>query len=263
MSAVILEPSNNLIFERPLTIQSQEILKIKNRNSEPIAFKVKTNSPRQYCVRPNAGKVEPNGEVEVTILLQPFKEEPAEDFKSKDKFLVQTTLITADKQDLPISSLWGAIEQGGADQIKEKSFAEKESQRSTLDASVDPESRTETGLHTPQNTPPQYATARETSISHAPLPDFNSTMKSLDVTGVSSAPNNIQYELDEAKATIAQLTAELDTLKTQYSELKNSSKFANDTNVSQMGVQTIHKPLDAQIIVGVAIASFLIGSFLF
>lgn len=43
----------------------KEILKVKNNNNEPVAFKVKTTAPKQYCVRPNSGRIEPHSEVEV------------------------------------------------------------------------------------------------------------------------------------------------------------------------------------------------------
>ncbi|KAG1440282.1 hypothetical protein G6F56_011988 [Rhizopus delemar] len=44
------------------------------------------------------------------FILQPFKEEPAEDYKCKDKFLVQTAPLdeTLEKQD--VTSLWSHIE---------------------------------------------------------------------------------------------------------------------------------------------------------
>jgi hypothetical protein len=43
----------------------KEVLIIQNPNSFPVAFKVKTTTPRQYCVRPNAGRIEPGETVDV------------------------------------------------------------------------------------------------------------------------------------------------------------------------------------------------------
>jgi hypothetical protein len=53
-------------FHRPFTQEVSQILKIKNPNHTPVAFKVKTTAPKQYCVRPNSGRIEPGKEVEVT-----------------------------------------------------------------------------------------------------------------------------------------------------------------------------------------------------
>jgi len=49
----------------PLTQLVKRSLLIHNPNSSPIAFKVKTTAPKQYCVRPNSGRVEAGESVEV------------------------------------------------------------------------------------------------------------------------------------------------------------------------------------------------------
>jgi hypothetical protein len=62
--SVEIDPQE-LGFHRPFTVEVSEVLKIRNPNSHPVAFKVKTTAPKQYCVRPNSGRVEPGKEVEV------------------------------------------------------------------------------------------------------------------------------------------------------------------------------------------------------
>ena len=42
-------------FDRTIT----EVVKLKNLGDKPLAFRVKTTAPSQYCVKPNSGKVEP------------------------------------------------------------------------------------------------------------------------------------------------------------------------------------------------------------
>lgn len=49
----------------PLTQLVTEKLLIHNDNDAPLAFKVKTTAPRQYCVRPNAGLIEAQSHQEV------------------------------------------------------------------------------------------------------------------------------------------------------------------------------------------------------
>jgi hypothetical protein len=49
----------------PLTRLITKTLKIHNPHPHPVAFKVKTTAPKQYCVRPNAGRVESGESVEV------------------------------------------------------------------------------------------------------------------------------------------------------------------------------------------------------
>lgn len=83
-----------LCFQRPLTTEVSQTLKITNPNSTAVAFKVKTTAPKQYCVRPNSGRIEPGGDVKVVVLSQAMKEEPPLDTRCKDKFLVQSVAIT-------------------------------------------------------------------------------------------------------------------------------------------------------------------------
>ncbi|EIE88102.1 hypothetical protein RO3G_12813 [Rhizopus delemar RA 99-880] len=96
--SVVIEPSEELLFHSPFTRLSKESLFVKNPNDHPIIFKVKTTAPKQYCVKPNA------------VILQPFKEEPAEDYKCKDKFLVQTAAFNNSLEQQDISSMWSFIE---------------------------------------------------------------------------------------------------------------------------------------------------------
>ncbi|KAI8364180.1 PapD-like protein [Blakeslea trispora] len=110
--SVVITPSEQLEFHRPFTRVSKESLHVKNPGPEPIVFKVKTTAPKQYCVRPNAGRIEANSEIEVQIILQPFREEPPEDYKCKDKFLVQTAPfpVGSDEAQNDITTLWSYIE---------------------------------------------------------------------------------------------------------------------------------------------------------
>ncbi|KAG0006846.1 phosphatidylinositol-binding protein scs2, partial [Entomortierella chlamydospora] len=103
--SIELEPSAQLGFRRPLTEAIKESLIIRNPTQLPIAFKVKTTAPKQYCVRPNSGRVEPGQELEVQVQMQAMKEDPPIDFKCKDKFLVQSVAITAEREQLAPADL--------------------------------------------------------------------------------------------------------------------------------------------------------------
>lgn len=107
--SVDIEPTE-LGFRRPFTVEVSETLRIKNPNATPIAFKVKTTAPKQYCVRPNSGRIEPGREVEVSVLLQAMKADPAPDFKCRDKFLVQSIPITSDKEFNSVTEIWDKAE---------------------------------------------------------------------------------------------------------------------------------------------------------
>ncbi|KIM43402.1 hypothetical protein M413DRAFT_444230 [Hebeloma cylindrosporum] len=108
--SVSLNPSSALGFRRPLTTLVKRSLTITNHNPQPVAFKVKTTAPKLYCVRPNSGRVEPGESVDVSVMLQALKEEPPLNTKCKDKFLIQSTIITPDKETLALSDIWASPE---------------------------------------------------------------------------------------------------------------------------------------------------------
>ncbi|OAQ98612.1 hypothetical protein LLEC1_02089 [Akanthomyces lecanii] len=86
-----------LNFQRPFTVEVSQTLTIRNTSAAPLAFKLSTSLPT-YCVRPNAGRIEPGSSFDVSVLLQAMKTEPAPDTKCRDKFLVQSAPITGDKE---------------------------------------------------------------------------------------------------------------------------------------------------------------------
>lgn len=60
-----------------------------------IAFKVKTTSPKKYCVRPSSGFITPNGTKDVEIIMQSQKEYPPDLGNCRDKFLLQSVIAPA------------------------------------------------------------------------------------------------------------------------------------------------------------------------
>jgi len=107
--SVEIEPLE-LNFRRPFTYEVSQTLTLKNPSTTPVAFKVKTTAPKQYCVRPNAGRIEPGQDFDVSVLLQAMKQEPPADAKCRDKFLVQSASITGDKEFASIASVFDSTE---------------------------------------------------------------------------------------------------------------------------------------------------------
>ncbi|KAK5138291.1 hypothetical protein LTR08_003352 [Meristemomyces frigidus] len=107
-------------FTRPFVHEVSQTLRLHNPTGDPIAFKVKTTAPKQYCVRPNSGRIDPGGDVEVQVLLQAMKEDPPPDARCRDKFLVQSVAITPDKDTGSVSQIWANIEQVAKSSIQEK-----------------------------------------------------------------------------------------------------------------------------------------------
>lgn len=88
---LLLEPNNELRFRGPFTDVVTAELKLSNPSRSRICFKVKTTAPKQYCVRPNNGLIEPGSSIIVAVMLQPFDYDPNE--KNRHKFLVQSLVV--------------------------------------------------------------------------------------------------------------------------------------------------------------------------
>ncbi|KAK1303854.1 Vesicle-associated protein 1-3 [Acorus calamus] len=83
-----------LKFPFELKRQSSCSLQLTNKTDQYVAFKVKTTSPKKYCVRPNTGIVMPGMTCIVTVIMQAQKEAPPS-MQSKDKFLLQSVVVDA------------------------------------------------------------------------------------------------------------------------------------------------------------------------
>ena len=117
-----LSPSE-LRFRFELRRNIPVTLSLHNPGSEPVAFKVKTTSPKKYCVRPSSGIVDPGATKDVQarlpgqqlwvsakvdaldravkssllqVIMQAQREYPPSLADCKDKFLVQTCTVSSD-----------------------------------------------------------------------------------------------------------------------------------------------------------------------
>ncbi|KAI2640248.1 PapD-like protein [Xylaria nigripes] len=228
-----------LSFHRPFTVEVVESLKIKNTHNQPIAFKVKTTAPKQYCVRPNSGRVEPNREVEVQVILQAMKQEPPPNTKCKDKFLVQSVAITPDKDFTNLASIW--------DTIDKASVQEKKIRVNFLDVEV---SSNDTGIATPSKslpangddaTPdvglPAFSSPKEHGEFKPPIENSPSVLaaSAAVATTVNSEPSReeLKQQLIEAENLIAKLKQDNGGLRqrktTTAEEKSNITLVTRDT----------------------------------
>ncbi|KAI8870712.1 PapD-like protein [Ramicandelaber brevisporus] len=110
-----LTPPSQLVFGRPLTANQDVTLRLDNHGDVPVLFKVKTTAPKQYCVKPNQGRIEVGSHVAVHITWQALSEDPGAGFKVKDKFQVQSVDVTADLEALSTADVWATAASSGGD----------------------------------------------------------------------------------------------------------------------------------------------------
>lgn len=88
---VVIQPPD-LKFSFELLKQSSCSVYLTNITDQYVAFKVKTTSPKKYCVKPNIGIIKPKSTVDFTVIMQAQRTAPV-DMQCKDKFLIQSTFI--------------------------------------------------------------------------------------------------------------------------------------------------------------------------
>lgn len=290
--SVELDPVE-LGFMRPFQHEVAQILRLKNPHADPVAFKVKTTAPKQYCVRPNSGRIEPGEQVEVQILLQAMKEDPPPDAKCRDKFLVQSVLVTADHDFANVGSLWTHMEQTSKSSIQEKKirvlFLPAEDATSTP---AQPNGRSRESLvpssPSPDAVTPQRAvleTAGPVSVAadrpagsknlgdlqkEAFNPAHGANSKSTLDTAATRISNalpssaSLQAQLDEAKAEIVRLTQQAgESSGLRQRKTPASTSAASPSTLATAAPAVTAGGVPVHITAGLCLVSFLLAYFLF
>ncbi|KAF4348776.1 hypothetical protein F8388_018101 [Cannabis sativa] len=87
-----------IVFIVELKKPSSCSVQLSNNTNYHVAFKVKTTSPKRYCVRPNVGVIMPNSSCDFIVTMQMPRTTPL-DLECKDKFLIQSTVVSAETTD--------------------------------------------------------------------------------------------------------------------------------------------------------------------
>ncbi|KAL8874342.1 MAG: hypothetical protein Q9174_000293 [Haloplaca sp. 1 TL-2023] len=285
--SVELDPPE-LGFRRPFTHEVTQLLRLRNPSSEPIAFKVKTTAPKQYCVRPNSGKIDAGQDVEVQVLLQAMRDDPPPDARCRDKFLVQTVAISQDSDASNIQATWQQIEKANKSSIQERKI--RVAFLAADGSAPRPSNQNLQGAHLSDDAPPAYGSPAPsfgspgpeavTPINRSVKPESdnkgqagmgNSTSMgagaSSAVNAGSSSDGELRTQLADANATISRLKqqAEEQGLRQRKSDAVNQdARERITTGTTGMGVQ--QQPADGvpvQIVAALCLLSFLLAYFFF
>lgn len=224
-----IEPVD-LQFPFELKKQISSSLNLTNISDNHVAFKVKTTNPKKYCVRPNTGIVSPHSNCQVIVTMQAQKEAPT-DMQCKDKFLLQSVVVTP-----------GAM----AKDITPEMFL-KDSENH-----VD-----ECKLRVVYTSPPQPPSpvregSEEGSSPRASLSE-SGPMNSSEHSNVLRAQNESQEKSLEAKALISKLTVERDSaIQTNKKLQQDLDMLRRESNRSRGGVPFMY-------VVFIALLGVLLG----
>ncbi|KAM3511299.1 hypothetical protein MY11210_005036 [Beauveria gryllotalpidicola] len=266
-----------LNFQRPFTVEVSQTLTIRNTSSDPLAFKVKTTAPRQYCVRPNAGRIEPGQAFDVSVLLQAMKADPEPDIKCRDKFLVQSAPITGDKEFTSIADVLDNTDKTLKQERKIRVNwlpAHGEADANTVvmtpnkklvNGHADTPDATHNFSSPNANAPPPYddETSAADADEKAPI-DTPAALTSRAIPAIKEAGNET---LETVKAKLAAAQAEIARL-TDSSGLRQRNVKAGEAEKTPTGelAQTVKQNADGvsvQVVAILCLMSFLLAYFFF
>lgn len=283
--SVDLDPQE-LGFRRPFNHEVTETLKLRNPHQDPVAFKVKTTAPKQYCVRPNSGRIEPGGHVEVQVLLQAMKEDPPPDAKCRDKFLVQSVLVTADKEFANVTAIWQNVEKTAKSSIQERKIRVNFLAPSGASQAVNG-----VGSANGEDSPPAYsspspqfgspATVSSStpsravpmdakpegakSVGEAKATTTNPATSSSVGAAAAAVTNAVPMSTEELKAQLADAKAQILKLKEQAGDSGLRQRKVNEAGekMQTMAQQSGDVGVPLQIVAGLCLLSFLLAYFFF
>ncbi|TPX59250.1 hypothetical protein PhCBS80983_g02561 [Powellomyces hirtus] len=293
-SYLVVSPEKELAFSPPFSQTVKRTLTVTNAHpTSPIAFKIKTTAPKQYCVRPNSGRVAPNNSIQVQVLLQATKDDNAThtllSSKSKDKFLVQGIKVPHDVMTLDgdelvarLGELWSQAEtlkKTSPDAASQVLAERKLRCVYTENAETEPESGTGNGGRRRSSSAAQRedaAVPREFSDAADMASPRNSLLPSAATSVAPSA------ELMTARDKVKQLQAACEGYKEEIERLGALRLRRNDTaaaaavarggsnNISPVSKNASAQQLVAQedhlsyrFVALIVVAAFCIGAFFF
>ncbi|KAJ3195696.1 phosphatidylinositol-binding protein scs2 [Entophlyctis luteolus] len=258
-----------LEFRRPFTHVVRQSIVLTNSGASPLlAFKIKTTAPKQYCVRPNAGTIPAGATREIEVLLQAMKEDPAPDFRCKDKFLVQTTQVPpeiaeitdADEQTAALASLWTRVEDA------KKNGDESVVLEKKLRCAFLPAASSTTAANDVNSLPPAIPVPPSATV-----PVTVSSRVGPSQTPAAAA-NDTDRELRDAKDAIKRLTLACEGYKAEIERLNvlRQRRAAEDAKIGAAGVSgaqlaqiQANKGLPLPLALVLALIAFILGVVLF
>ncbi|UPL00509.1 hypothetical protein LCI18_011443 [Fusarium solani-melongenae] len=287
--SVDIEPFE-LSFRRPFTSEVAQTLTIKNPNPTPVAFKVKTTAPKQYCVRPNAGRIEAGQSFDVAVLLQAMKQDPPPDARCRDKFLVQSAPITAEKEFASIANVLETTEKSQLverkirvnwlaanpelDESANRPVATPNKQAIANGATDTPDiSRTYSSPVAKEESPsaaapPPYQSEHVLEEDEKPQPAEDPEPKSTVAQATAAVKEAAEVSYEELKAKLAQAEAQIVSLRETGLRQRNVKPASNEDEKRPMlqtaqAVQQTVEGVPVQMAAILCLISFLLAYFFF
>lgn len=231
MELLQIEP-RELKFTVELKKQSSCQVQLVNISDQYVAFKVKTTSPKRYCVRPNTGVISPKSTRDFTVTMQAPREAPF-DMQCKDKFLIQSTIVPygTDEEDV-ISDLFTKGNGRYIEENKLKVVLVSPPHSPVLvpingslkqEPALEPSSLKDQVLTGVENFPPSHVVSKDLKNFEVAkdVEDVKNFEVAKDVEELKSKINELESKLEEVK--------DVDELKSKINEMEAKLQEAEKT----------------------------------
>lgn len=208
-------------------------------------------------------------ELTLVVLLQALKEDPPLDFKCRDKFLVQSVVVSSDANDSNLTSLWGNIEKTAKGSIQERKIRVNflPAAGATTNGVSGEDQHMSYASTTPQFGSPatdsntEKATTLETTKAAA-----TNAAEASGVAGaaaavsraVPSSSEEMKQQLSAAQAQIAKLTSQLQDPQVRQRKVQEASE-----KMQTVVQQSQESGVSLQIVAILCLVSFLIAYLFF
>lgn len=118
ISLIDVNPKNELVFNYIIKKTNISFINIRNISNGVIAFKVKTNKPQSYLVKPHEGILTQDQSTDVEITMQPTDYNPQTSAPVDDKFLIVAMLLPPNINPPQIPALWKSTPSEEQHQVK-------------------------------------------------------------------------------------------------------------------------------------------------
>ncbi|EEP80725.1 predicted protein [Uncinocarpus reesii 1704] len=221
------------------------------------------------------------------ILLQAMKDEPPPDAKCKDKFLVQSVAVSADKEFSNVASIWQDVEKTAKHSIQERKIRvnflpalddaqpngiASEDESTTLHASPvnakfetpSMPTRAAPVIAEPPIQPPKFQPEpSESTILETPKP-VAEDVKSERSTEPSEPKDDLKSQLDEARVQIQQLKQQVAENELRRRKVATEGSTSPEvTTLQQQSHSTPQMGVPLQVVAGLCLISFLLAYIFF
>lgn len=206
-----------------------------------------------------------------------MKEQPPPEAKCRDKFLVQSVVMSSEDDASNLPTFWQSVEKTNKSSIQEKkirvNFLPPNADGATINGAVHPESDEPPAYTSPSprfGSPAAPNSTNQTTTTQDTIATVkSSTTKAVEATGVAGAAaavaNAVPTSSDDLKEQLATAQAQISKLKNQLADPQLRQRKVQEATEKMQTVvqQTNESGVPLQIVAGLCLLSFLIAYLFF